>query len=86
MAHFARISDDNIVQEVIVVNNNLILDGNGDESEAAGQAFLSSLGLSGTWLQCSYNGNVRGSYPGHGWVYDPELDEFVFPVATVIEE
>jgi len=37
------------------------------------------LGLSGTWLQTSYNGNFRGVYAGSGYTYDPVLDEFVAP-------
>ena len=80
MAHFARIDSDNKVQEVIVVNNDVLTDENGVEQEAVGQAFIASLGLEGTWLQCSYNGNMRGAYPGQGFLYDAELDEFVAPV------
>ena len=86
MAHFARIDSENKVQEVIVVNNEVLTDENGEEQETLGQAFISSLGMEGTWLQCSYNGNIRGAYPGIGFVYDPELDEFVQPVFEAIEE
>ena len=85
MAHFARISDDNKVREIIVINNDVLLDENGDEQETLGQAFISSLGLEGTWLQCSYNGNIRGVYPGLGFAYDSDLDEFVPPVSEAIE-
>jgi hypothetical protein len=77
MAHFARIDSDNKVRDVIVVANGALVDDNGDEQETLGQAFIASLGLEGTWLQCSYNGSFRGSYPGTGFVYDAELDEFV---------
>ena len=80
MAHFARIDSDNKVQEVIVVNNDVVSDENGDEQEALGQAFIASLGMEGTWLQCSYSGSVRGVFPGFGFTYDAELDEFVAPV------
>ena len=80
MAHFARIDSGNKVQEVIVVNNDVLTDENGVEQEAVGQAFIASLGLEGTWLQCSYNGNMRGAYPGFGFLYDAELDEFVAPI------
>ena len=86
MAHFARIDSENIVQEVIVVNNDMLIDDNGSESEALGQAFIASIGLNGTWLQCSYNANFRGVYPGVGFTYDAELDKFVAPVVEVIEE
>ncbi len=80
MAHFARIDSENKVEKVIVVNNDVLLDGQGVEQEALGQAFIASIGMEGTWLQCSYNGNIRGVYPGIGFTYDAELDEFVQPV------
>jgi hypothetical protein len=79
MAHFARIDSDNKVQEVIVVSNDVLNDDDGVEQESLGQAFIASLGLAGTWLQCSYHGTMRGAYPGLGWVYDSGLDEFVAP-------
>ena len=86
MAHFARIDSDNKVQEVIVVNNDVLLDENNEEQETLGQAFIASLGLEGTWLQCSYNGSVRGVFPGFGFIYDPELDVFTQPVSDPMEE
>jgi hypothetical protein len=50
MAHFAQVAD-GIVQQVIVV-------GNGDApTEAAGKAFIASIGLAGEWVQTSYNSN-----------------------------
>lgn len=83
MAHFACIDENNIVEKIHVINN-AVLDADGDfpESEASGQAFQASLGIEGVWLQCSYNGNFRGAYPGIGWSYDPELDEFIAPVVA----
>ena len=79
MAHFARIND-NIVQEVIVIANDDCGGGDFPASEAAGQAFIASLGLTGEWKQTSYNGNFRAKYAGIGDRYDAELDEFVSPV------
>ena len=79
MAHFARI-EDGIVREVIVVNNDAIGGGNFPESEPLGQSFLQSIGLAGTWKQCSYNGNFRNCYPGQGYAYDEVLDQFIPPV------
>ena len=86
MAHFARIDSDNKVQEIIVVNNDVLTDDNSEESEALGQAFIASLGIEGTWLQCSYSGSVRSVFPGFGFTYDSELDEFVAPVSEPVEE
>jgi hypothetical protein len=79
MAHFARI-ENGIVQEVNVINNADCGGGDFPESEPIGQAFIASLGITGTWLQCSYNANFRAAYPGPGFTYDAELDEFVAPI------
>jgi hypothetical protein len=76
MAHFAQIKD-NVVQQVIVVNNEVLENKSFPESELIGITFLKSLyGENTEWLQCSYNKNFRGRYPGNGSIYDPELDEF----------
>jgi hypothetical protein len=79
MAHFARIEND-IVREVIVINNAVITDANGQEQESLGVEFCKSLyGQDTEWMQTSYNGSFRGRYAGSGMKYDPELDEFVTP-------
>ena len=74
MAHYAKMNG-KIVEQVIVVSND------DAPTEAAGQAFIASLGLDGEWLQTSYNNNFRGVYAGIGYTYDAELDEFVPPPA-----
>jgi hypothetical protein len=81
MAHFARITADNIVDYVIVINND---DAPGDfpDSELIGQQFIANLGLKGIWLQTSYNNNFRGRFAGIGHTYDPAIDEFVPPTPT----
>ena len=86
MAHFALVNDDNIVQQVIVVSNDDCGGGNFPASEPVGQAFIASLGLTGTWKQTSYNANFRGLYAGIGFTYDPALDEFVAPFTPEPEE
>ncbi|NBX13499.1 MAG: hypothetical protein EBR06_06740 [Acidimicrobiia bacterium] len=70
MAHFARVAD-GTVREVIVVGND------DAPTEAAGQAFIASIGLAGEWVQTSYNGNPvegqdRGKYAGIGDLWDGE--------------
>jgi len=80
MAHFAEIDETNRVIQVQVINNDDINGGDFPESEPLGQAFQASLGIAGTWLQCSYSGSFRGSFPSYGWTYDPSLDEFIAPV------
>lgn len=83
MAHFAHVNANNIVGDVIVVNNDVIIDEDGVEQEALGQAFIASLGLQGTWLQCSYNKNFRFNFPGFGYIYDAHNDAFIPPKPEV---
>jgi hypothetical protein len=78
VAHFARIND-NTVQQVIVVSNDDCGGGDFPASEAAGQAFIASLGLAGEWKQTSFSASFRAKYAGIGDRYDAELDEFVTP-------
>lgn len=77
MAHFAELDENNVVKQVIVVHNNELLD-NGVESEAKGIAFCQSL-FGGTWIQTSYNGNIRKNYAGIGFTYDEDRDAFIPP-------
>ena len=83
MGHFTRVDDENIVREVIVVANAAMDDLPFPDSEPVGQAMLAESGFVGTYLQCSYNGNFRGCYPGSGFTYDPTADVFVPPAAPV---
>ena len=85
MAHFAKIDETNIVQEVIVVNNSNVDNLPFPESEPVGQAFIASIGIGGTWLQTSYNNNFRGTYAGIGFYYDSILDVFQEPVPVPSE-
>lgn len=78
MAHFAEIDSNNTVLRVIVVHNNDCLDENGQESEAKGAEFCRNL-LGGTWMQTSYNGNIRKNYAGVGFTYDSGRDAFIPP-------
>ena len=85
MAHFAWLDDSNIVYQVSVVDNVNLLDENGDESEALGIAYLTSVhGAGKTWKQTSYNANFRSIYAGIGFTYDAVNDVFVAP--TIGEE
>lgn len=72
MAHFAQIDETNKVVNVLVVPDN---------QEHRGQEFLANdLGLGGTWIQTSYNANIRGKFAGINDIYDPINDVFVSPV------
>lgn len=79
MAHYAKISDQNIVEQVIVVSNEDELK-DGAECEEQGIAFCQSLfGKNTKWKKTSYNGKIRGNYAGIGYTYDPIKDAFISP-------
>ena len=70
MAHFAHVVD-TIVQQVIVIDN---------QYEDEGQDYINNvLGLNGTWIQTSYNNNIRANYAGIGYTYDEVNDVFYSP-------
>lgn len=80
MAHFARLDENNLVLEVNVVNNQVLLDDQGQEQEQLGIDFLKEWsGGHPYWRQTSINGRFRGPYAGPGYTYDPVLDVFVAP-------
>lgn len=78
MAHFARIDENNIVIQVIVVADSDCGGGQYPDSDPIGAAFCNNL-LGGTWKQTSYNNNFRKNYAGIGYIYDAENDMFVAP-------
>ena len=71
MSHWAELDENNIVLRVTVGDNN---DPNGDEGY---KWLLDNLG--GTWVQTSYNGNIRKNYAGIGFTYDATRDAFIAP-------
>lgn len=76
MAHFAEIDSNNVVLRVLVV---------ADEHEHRGQEFLANdCALGGTWIQTSYNANIRGKFAGIGDIYDEVNNEFYTPVSDVV--
>ena len=76
MAHFAQISNGIVVQVIVVNNNELLVDG--VQTESKGAEFCHNL-LGGTWIQTSYNNNIRKQYAGVGYAYDAVKDQFVSP-------
>ena len=79
MAYFAQLDDNGTVVQVISVSNNDAPDPAPINSEPLGQAFIASLGLSGRWVQTSYNGTFRKNYAGIGYLYDVHRDAFIPP-------
>ena len=79
MAHFAKLDENNVVTQVIVVSNEDITDPHtGEEDEILGIAFCKKL-LGGNWKQTSYNNSMRVRYAGVGYTYNAALDAFVPP-------
>ena len=89
MAHFAKIGLNNKVIDVIVVNNNALLDADGNESEINGINFLIQLTGWALWKQTSFNTHAgvhsqggtpfRKNFAGIGYTYDDDRDAFIPP-------
>jgi hypothetical protein len=73
MSYFAKVNDNNIVEQVIVAES----------------AEWCETNIGGTWLQTSYNTSggvhhaggtpLRKNYAGIGYIYDAERDAFIAP-------
>lgn len=84
MAHFARLDENNIVIDRLLISNDAC---NGGDDESAGKQMIADSGFEGRWVRCSFNTvknthrfdgiPFRGSYPQIGWVYDETLDKFI---------
>jgi hypothetical protein len=73
MAHFAELSQANIVLRVVVIDNNDVIANGGDQSATAEKAVeqivpFSKWGVK--WVQTSYNNNFRKQYAGIGYTFD----------------
>ena len=85
MAHFAKLDENNIVLEVIVVSDA------DAPTEEAGQAFCRKLfkDEASVWKQTSYNTHggvhvlggtpLRKNFAGKGFTYDADKDAFIQP-------
>lgn len=76
MAHFALLDSDNTVLDLIVIENSVLIDDNGQEKEQLGIAFCQTL-KEGRWIQTSFNDSIRKRYAQIGGYYDPDADCFV---------
>ena len=83
MAHFAKINvNTNQVVHVSVVDNWNLVDGEGNEVESIGIAYLESVHGSDSnyiWRQTSYNGNLRKNYAGIDMTWDAGRNAFIAP-------
>ena len=88
MAHFAKISEENIVLQVLTLDNKDMLNESNVETESIGQAYLQQHNNwpSHLWIQTSYNtlenqhrlGGTpfRGNYAGINFIWDSENQIF----------
>ena len=88
MAHFAKISENNEVLTVHVINNSDMHNANGVEDETVGQQYLEKHNNwpAQMWIQTSYNTHanqhrlggtpLRGNYAGIGYTWDEDNNLF----------
>ena len=81
MAHFAVLDDNNIVTDIVRIDNDEMLDVEGNEVEQNGIDRCVALFGQGSYVQTSYNDNIRGKYAGIGDKYDVSLDKFIVNIA-----
>lgn len=91
MAHFAKISEENEVITVLVINNKDVQNEQGEEVESVGKNFCQTTynWPANLWVQCSYNTKqgvhqlggtpLRGNYPTTGWIWDSGDQIFLPP-------
>lgn len=79
MAHFAKLTENNIVVDVNVVSNEVINNLPFPDSEPLGIEFLTALTGYSNWKQTSYNDSFRKNYAGVGYTYDNQRDAFISP-------
>jgi len=79
MGHFAKLDEFNVVENIVVISNENFNEGNFPEDEPLGLAFIESIGLTGKYVQTSYNNNFRKQYAMIGGSYNPLADVFIKP-------
>jgi hypothetical protein len=81
MAHYAWINENNIVVNVTVgVDENIIQGDIGGTSEAWETFYTNAINQEGIYVKrTSYNSNMRGTYAGIGYSYNPDEDIFISP-------
>jgi hypothetical protein len=95
MAHFAKISENNEVLDVVTLNNQLLLNEAGIETELLGQQYLykNNNWPVNLWVQTSYNTKsnqhklggtpFRGNYAEVGGMWDP-INNIFWPIQPFI--
>lgn len=78
MALFAKILNGN-VDQIIIINDQDIIDANGQINEAIGSQLCSTLNNGGNWILTSSNGSIRYNPAKVGDIYDQNRDAFITP-------
>lgn len=78
MAHFAKLSEDDFVLEINVVNNDVL---DPENEEQSGIEFLHqwSGNTNDRWIQVSYNGNLYNKFPQVGSKFLKDENKFIDP-------
>lgn len=79
MAHFVKINENNIVEDIIYISNEDCGNLEFPDSELIGQQYIKEMGIEGNWKQTSYSSSFRNVFAGAGDTYDPEKDIFINP-------
>jgi hypothetical protein len=69
MAHVAKLDENNMVVQVIVISN---------DYEPDVEQFAFNL-FGGVWKQTSYNATIRKNFAGIGYQFDENRDAFIPP-------
>lgn len=67
MRYFAKVEDDNLVSQVIVIADDV----------ASPEEFIAELGIGGKWIESFVEGGSRVNMASAGYTYDAERDMFV---------
>tara|TARA_R100001086_G_scaffold223239_1_gene140870 strand:+ start:970 stop:1329 length:360 start_codon:yes stop_codon:yes gene_type:complete len=79
MAHFAELGSNSKVISVHVVDDENLLDADGNAQEQIGIDYLTQVQGHTSWVQTSYNNASRKNYASIGYKYDDERDAFIPP-------
>lgn len=91
MAYFAKLNSSNIVTQVISINDNILLDENGNEIEQKGIDYINNVlyKTNDVWKKTSYNTlkgqhlnnktPLRKNFAGIGHIYDETRNAFIGP-------
>ena len=78
MSHFAKLDENNLVSQVVILSEDQCHDADGNCDETIGIAHCKKTISSGTWLGC-YKDGTRKNFPSVGYSYSSSDDAFIPP-------